>query len=247
MIKLIDNFEEYDFSSFEKDVFFYRIYSDFKTLSSFDDALFYVCLSGEKINAFFSKVGSIVTVSCSDNSACEEINEFLKVTGFSKILCDKSISSYFDGEKTSGDILKLNSVFNDFCKSKQLYTENLNDMYLLVKENFKIEFDFPEWFVDMSYRLRHNSAKFYGVYEEDKLVSGAFSLFETENTAIISSVATDVKHRGKGYGEDVVRSLLKENENKNVYVFVENEKIKKWYIKMGFMPDKMWSEIENVL
>ncbi len=247
MIKLIDNFEEYDFSSFKKDVFFYRIYSDFKTLSSFEDVLFYVCINDEKIKALISKVGSTVTISCLDDLVCEEINEFVKVIGFSKILCDKSISSCFDGEKTSGNILRFKGECDLICKAKRLYTENLKDMYSLIKENFNVEIDFPEWFVDMSYRLRHNAAKFYGIYEDDILVSGAFSLFETENTAVISSVVTDENYRHKGYGEDVVRTLINENKSKKVYVFTENDKIKKWYEKMGFVPDKMWSEIENVL
>ena len=247
MIKLIDNFEEYDFSSFEKDVFFYRICSDFKTMSGFDEALFYVCINDGKINGLISKVGSIVTLSCSDNSVCEEINEFVKVIGFSKILCDRSVSSCFNGEKVWGDILRLNSEGNYKYKAKQLYTENLKDMYYLIKKNFNVEIDFPEWFVDTSYRIRHNSAKFYGIYEDDKLVSAAFSLFETENSAVISSVVTDENCRCKGYGEDIVKALLNDNKSKNVYVFTENDNIKKWYEKMGFVPDKMWSEIENVL
>ena len=89
--------------------------------------------------------------------------------------------------------------------------------------------------------------KTYGIYEDEKLVSGAFSLFETEKSTVISSVVTDENYRCKGYGENIVKSLLNENQNKDVYVFTENDKIKKWYEKMGFVPCKMWSEIENVL
>lgn len=247
MIKLIDNFEEYDFSSFEDDVFFGRIYSDYKTMSCFDDALFYVCIEDEQIYGFISKVGSDITISCINDSICKEINEFVKIIGYNKILCDKSISVCFDGEKTSGEILVINSNGNYDCKAKQLYTENLKDMYQLIIKNFSVDIDFSQWFVDMSYRLRHNSAKFYGIYVEDKLVSGAFSLFENEKSAVISSVVTDDNFRCRGYGEDVVKSLLNENQNKDIYVFTENEKIKNWYKKMGFVPCKMWSEIENVL
>ena len=247
MIKLINNFSEYDFSAFENDVFFRRIYSDYLTLSMFDNALFYVCEDDNKISAVLSKTGSNITVSCIDDSVCEEVNEFAKIIGFDKILCDKSVSEFFDGVKLSGDILKINNKSDFRCKAKQLYTENLKDMYLLLKDNFDLCIGFPEWFVDMSYRLRHDAAKFYGLYEDNKLVSGAFSLFESENSAIISSVVTDVDYRCQGYGEDVVKSLLCENKNKDVYVFTENCKITKWYEKMGFMPDKMWSEIENVL
>lgn len=247
MIKLIDNFEEYDFSSFENDVFFQRIYSDYSIMSSFDDSLFYVCMVEEKICAFISKIGGNITVSCSDVSVCDEINEFAKMIGYSRILCDYVISSYFDGKKTSGNILRFENDYSYECKANRLYTENLKDMYQLIVKNFNVDIDFPQWFVDMSYRLRHNSAKFYGIYEDEKLVSGAFSLFETEKSTVISSVVTDENYRCKGYGENIVKSLLNENQNKDVYVFTENDKIKKWYEKMGFVPCKMWSEIENVL
>ena len=35
--------------------------------------------------------------------------------------------------------------------------------------------------------------------------------------------------------------------NKDCFVFTEIEKTENWYKNMGFVPCKMWSEIENVL
>lgn len=246
MIKLIDNFEEYDFSSFENDIFFQRIFSDFKTLSCFDDVMFYVCIT-EDIVAVISKVGGNVTLSAKKTAPFEEIREFLNVTGFSKILCSSEFSEYFEGRKKHGNILKTRDDNSDFCKAQQLYSENLKDVFYIVEKVFGFDGDFLMWVADLSHKMRHNSAHLYGIYCENKLVSSAFSLFETEKSVVISSVATLEEYRCKGFGERIVKTIIEENKDKDVYVFTENEKTDNWYKKIGFVPCEMWSEIENVL
>lgn len=247
MIKLAEDLNAYDLSSFEDDVFFQRIYSDFRTMSLFPDVYFYVCEEGNIVNAVISKVGGIITISSKENTDFEEINEFVKVVGFTKILCDKSFSCYFDGIKTSGKILKITSDEEYNEKVSSLNTENLSDMYKLMESVFGVSPDFPEWFADMCRKMRYSSADFCGIYNEKALVSAGFALFITEKSAVISSVATDENFRCKGYGERVVKTLICKNRGKDVFVFTENEKVENWYKNMGFVPCKMWSEIENVL
>lgn len=245
MIKLIDNFEEYNFSSFENDIFFQRILSDYKTLSCFDDVIFYVC-EDEEISAVISKVGGNVTLSAKETAPFEEIREFLNVTGFSKILCNNEFSEHFDGRKEYGKILKIQGGCNFSCKAEKLYSENLKDMHGLVCNVFGFDGDYFTWIADLSHRMRHDSAHLYGIYCDDKLVSGAFSLFETEKSAVISSVATLREYRHQGFGERVVKTVIAEN-SKELFVFTENERTESWYKNMGFVPCEMWSEFENVL
>lgn len=247
MIKLIDNLDDYDFSSFENDIFFQRIYSDYKSYSSFDDALFYVSVSENTVNAVFSKVNGDVTISLLKEADFYEINEFLSVLGYCVILCEDKYSEHFTGEKTSGNILKITVDEKQGCKAEMLYSENLKDMYSLIENVFSYKSDFMIWFADMSHKIRHKSASLCGIYEDDKLVSAAFSLFETENSAVISSVATLEKYRNNGYATEIVNALLSKNSKKHVYVFTENENIDKWYKKIGFTEHKKWSEIKNVL
>ncbi len=247
MIKLIDNFDFYDFSSFQEDVFFHRIYSDYKSLSAFEDALFYVSVNDEKVDAVISKIGSDVTISADKNAPFDEIYEFLNVIGCSVILCEESFSEPFHGEKTKGKILKIDCNVTNDCKADLLYTENLQDMYKLQKDVFDISFDFPFWFADISHRIRHGAADFCGIYDCDLLICGAFALFKTNKSAVISSLATKESYRRRGYGENVLKRLLNENLSKTVYVFVENEKVENWYKKFGFTEYKQWSEIKNVL
>jgi len=247
MIKLIENLNDYDFSSFENDVFFQRICSDYELCSTFNDSLFYVSVRNNNVDAVISKIKGTVTLSLLNETDLAEINEFLSVIGYYVILCDESFSEYFSGEKTSGNILKIAAEKKSICKAEMLYSEKFKDMYDLVENVFYLDVDYMNWFADMSHKIRHNSAALCGIYADNKLVSAAFSLFETEKSAVISSVATSDEYRNKGYATEIVNALLSRNSGKTVYVFTENESVDNWYKKIGFNEHKKWSEIKNVL
>ncbi len=246
MIKLLDNFESYDISNFN-DVFFEMICSDYLIFSVFDSALFYICEYDGEVCAVFSKIGGNVTLSANEKAHFDEISEFLDVIGYCKLLCESKYSIHFKGKKSSGSILKCESKESYSCKAKELYSEELKKVYELICRYFSLNMAFDEWFVDVSHKMRHSGARAYGVYCEDKLVSVSFSLFETEKSAVLSSVCTDENFRKSGFGEDVVKKVLRENIGKNVYLFADNRKIEGWYEKIGFGKYKLWSEIENVL
>lgn len=244
MIKFIDDFSGCcRFSHFD-DVFFQRIYSDFRTESVFDDTSFYVNTVNGNLMAVISKVKGSVTVSADKNADFEEIAEFLKVIGCSSILCDTEFANYFDGVKTCGKILVATPGKKTTCKAAELYTENLKDVFNLIVNAFEIKVNFNEWFADMSHKLRHNGARLFGIYSEKKLISSAFSMFETEKSAVISSFATSKEKRRQGYGEMLLKTLFSENEGKNVYAFTENTDVENWYKKFGFTDYKGWSEIK---
>lgn len=247
MIKLVENINDYDLTQFESDVFYFRILSDYKTLSVFENAMFYVSMDNDNINGVISKIDGDVTLSLCNISPLEEIKEFINLIGYSKILCNEDYSHAFDGNKTKGSILKALGKSGNLRKVKELYTEDLKDAYKLIEEAFEIKLDFMSWFADISHKMRHGGARSFGVFEDGNLVSVAFSLFETEKSAVLSSVTTKKLYRGCGFGEMAVKKVLSENVQKDVYVFTENEVAENWYKKLGFEAIGIWSEIENVL
>ncbi len=247
MIKLVENFKEYNLEDFKNNVFFGRILSDFNTLSVFEESMFYVCLNNEDVAGVVSKIDGNITLALTEKSPLEEIKEFLNAIGYSTILCDNAYSHVFDGEKTCGSILKIISNENINCKAKELYSENLKDVFDLIQEAFGLQLDFVKWCADLSHKMRHAGARLFGIYEGDVLVSCAFSLFETEFSAVMSSVSTRKEYRGKGYADEVVKKVLSENIAKSVYAFTENKNVEDWYQKLGFTKESLWSEIENVL
>ncbi len=247
MIKLTEDLTEYDLSFFEDDIFFQRIYSDFLTIGKFPKSFFYICVDDNEITAVISKICGVITLSAKENADFEEINEFVRVIGFSTILCDFSFSCHFDGKKTSGKIMKIRTDEKFGSNAEILRTDELKEAYPILKRVFRKVPDFPDWFVNTCYGVIHNSVIVSGVHYNQKLVSVAFALFVTERTAVISAVATHPEHRNRGYAMEILKKLLDENTGKEIYIFLENPLIEEYYGKLGFVPCKMWSEIENVL
>ena len=183
MIKLVEDLNGYDLSFFEDDIFFQRIYSDFNTISKLKDVFFYVCEEESEITAVISKVFGVITVSAKDNANFEEMNEFVKVIGFTVILCDNEFSCHFDGEKTYGKIMKFRTDAPLGGGGELLPAEKLRSVYRIVRENFRRVPDFSEWFVNTCLGMFRNSTMLAGVYQQEAIVSVAFALFITEKTA----------------------------------------------------------------
>ena len=247
MVKLVDDLNFYDLSSFEEDIFFHRIRSDFSVIGRFPENLFYVCESDNGITAVLSKIGGTVTISAKDSADFEELNEFVQMVGFSTILCDAQFSCCFDGKKKSGKIMKIKSDERFESSAEILDAQELKAAYPILEKCFKNLPDFSHWFVNTCYGVTHNSVIFSGIHCEKELVSVAFTLFVTDKTAVLSGVATLPSYRNRGYAMEIVKKLLDVNRGKDIYLFLENPIIEEYYAQLGFTPYKMWSEIENVL
>ncbi len=248
MIKLAENLNDYDLSLFEDDIFFMRIRSDFDVMSRFENVFFYVCKNQAEITAVISKVSDVITISASEDADFIEINEFVKAVGFTTILCEDKYAYHFEGEKTSGKIMKIRADESLESYAEVLKADDLKNVYQLLKKVFlgKIP-DFSDWFVNTCYGVIHNSVMVAGIRSKDEFVAVAFALFVTEKTAVISAVATHPEHRNRGYAFEIIKKLLNENKGKEIYLFLENPLIEEYYAKLGFVPFKMWSEIRNVI
>ncbi len=234
MIKIcsLTEIEKYNY----RDVFYYRILSDFNLYGNdFPFSSFYSCFDGEEIVSLISKIDGVITVSCIDERYKSEITEFCKITGFKTILADNNIFSscrHGDILKFKGEILNSDALISD--------SEILKDVYNILKKSFDDFPAFESWFPDISYRLRHFAGRLAVKYYEGEIVSCAFSLFESENSFVISSVATEKECRCRGFAKECIYKLLK--DNKNIFVFTENKELTDLYKSMGFAEYGKWSE-----
>ena len=170
-----------------------------------------------------------------------------KVLSASEKAMEKAVASFANIDKiTEQNQVKVLSAFTEFGISESHFAGSTGYGYG-DRGRETIDKLFAKCMGAEDSIIRHNSASLSGIYEDGKLISAAFSLFETENSAVISSVATLESHRNKGYATEIINALLSKNSDKSVYVFTENENIDKWYKKIGFTEHKKWSEIKNVL
>lgn len=185
-------------------------------------------INGETL-AFINILSGNATVFCEDNADFDEIKQFLKMQSVKSIFCNKTACEKLGLKPLNkGFIMKFNGEqkFDNILK----FTGNpiFKADYSILKQHFSMP-DYNEFVADLSFRLNHNFAH---IIEEDGGV--VFTLWETDDTAVISALAVDITKQNKGIGTKLLQSIIGQLINKEIYIYCESEKVKCFYEKNGF-------------
>ena len=76
---------------------------------------------------------------------------------------------------------------------------------------------------------------YYNIIIDDKII-GSVSIKDLENTKLLDEIYLEKGFRNKGIGTDIIMKVLKESDNKNIYLWVykENSKAVSLYKRLGF-------------
>ena len=99
--------------------------------------------------------------------------------------------------------------------------------------------DFPpveEWYLDVSYRMRHGFCRNCAIWEGDTPAASAMTVAEWQSGAVIGAVATAEEHRRKGYASVCVTALTEQlqREGKQVFICPKNAGAQRIYESIGF-------------
>lgn len=198
----------------------------------------------ETVTAVITSLSGDITLSLADEADFEEINEFLRVVGFSSIFFNKRYSCHFNLQKSeSGKIMELKK---ELPKTNHVFEEpDYKAIFdLLFSEN---EISFSDWFTDISYRVRHSAAIVDEIKVDNKTVACALCQAMTDKKALVGSVKTDENYRNKGYATRLVTRLCATLQQRGLEVFLcrENNKNKDFYSRIGFIDCGEWVSIKN--
>lgn len=99
--------------------------------------------------------------------------------------------------------------------------------------------DFEAWYVDISHRIRHGTAKAYSVNINNEIVSsGIFSSIHNNN-AVLTSVNTAPEFRCMGYGSLLVSHMMCDISG-TVFLMREKNKNEHFYSRLGFINTGKW-------
>lgn len=101
------------------------------------------------------------------------------------------------------------------------------------------------WYPDVSHRIRHHCAKIATILDGDQVVSTAMTVAETDTAAVIGQVATHSDYRSRGYAKTCINSLISRCKDKTLYILPMTEIARSLYLKMGFVPDGEWAELQR--
>lgn len=235
MIELIEN--ENDFNEWNvSDIYAVRIFSLLKSYGTkYNFAKFYRQIVGGKITAVMSCLDNNFTIALTDGFDNEEIVRFLCVNGYLTLLCDDRLvlSSRFE----EGDVMVCSSKFEtSFTDAVVDEYPKLMDLYNFIDYEGQ---DFKAWYVDISHRVRHNTAKAYTLKLNDTIIaSGILSSIYNDN-AVLTAVQTTPEYRNMGYGSALVGYICSD-VGKNVYIMREQGRNENFYSKLGFKNIGKW-------
>lgn len=237
--KVTDENEIYDFNC--DDIYSVRIKSLLAAYgTNYDFATFYCCYNGDnKKVSIISKLDNDFTVCYKDcdNEDFEEISDFINIIGYNSVLTDDRFIFKENEKYDTGAVMVTEkkveislpyAEIDEFPKLMDIY--NLDDF-----DNW----DFEAWYVDLSHRIRHKTAKAYALKVNDEIVSSAIFSSIYNSNAILTSVQTDPVFRKMGYASALVSNMICDIKGK-VYLMREKEKNENFYEKLGFENNGIW-------
>lgn len=196
--------------------------------------------SDGRISCVISKFYDSVTV-VSKSESIYEIRDFINMIGYRNLEMNLGTCQKL-GFKASS--VKKAYVFTGTTESlgaESLAEEYYRQLYNLVSKNISGSFSDSEeaylsFLSDFTFRKRRLLARCKGFVENNKLVSSVITAAESDSSALLSAVASDIGVRGKGYGKKTVLTMVDEllKEKKKVFVIALNESAESFYEHIGF-------------
>ena len=233
MIYYIDNTRLSDLQTliYEKNIYACKIACLLESYGlKYDFAEFWIQYENDMPVTAISKFYGDMTVYATDKTDFDELKEFFMITGFSSVLCEKEIFP----DSYSGIVMEKISENADV---KAEVNPNLSEVYRLLEscksDNFEVP-SYKDFILDMSHKIRHETALCVGVREGEKLVATAMTVAQSETCAIIGAVATDKNYRKWGYGSQCVKALCHLLNGRKIFIMRDESENECFYKSMGF-------------
>ncbi|EAX96052.1 acetyltransferase, GNAT family-related protein [Trichomonas vaginalis G3] len=192
-----------------------------------------------KVNACFVRYFKILFMSSYDHIVVHDFVE--EIINKFNIECYAGETSYLQlydfkdlPKKTNMTLAHLTKKLNEpnLPLVKKLGAEHAEMMVDLMHRAFESNIDLDEVRND----LQSNSARAYGIFDGDKLISMAKSQAESEKLAMVVYVCSDKNYRGKGYASMCSDKISYElqSEGKTPCLYYVDPLAAKIYLKLGY-------------
>ena len=235
MIKKIDSEALFDCWK-KRDLYSIRILSLLKSYGcKYQFCSFYRQEINGKITAILSKLDNNVTLALDDGYDREELVHFFCITGYSGILTSDEfeLSSRYD----EGAVMVCHSK-HDVPLADVHIDEypKLMDLFNFVDYSSQ---DFKAWYVDISHRVRHQTAKAYTLNVDGEIVSSGILSSIYDGNAVLTAVRTKDEYQRMGYGSKLVNYICADVTGA-VYIMRDWDLNEEFYQKIGFENAGKW-------
>lgn len=235
MIERINEIKEYDDWKI-RDIYSVRILSLIKSYGcKYQFAVFYKQVIDGKITAILSKLDGDFTLSVADGFDNDELLRFFCITGYNTILSSDAFSlgaSYEEGAvmccASKPECVLHNCEVDEYPK--------LMDLFNFVDYDMQ---DFKAWYVDISHRVRHKTAKAYTLTVRDNMISSGILSSIIDGYSVLTGVRTADGFMNMGYGSALVKYIMNDVKG-TVYIMRDRDRNESFYTKIGFKNIGNW-------
>ncbi len=220
----------------ERDIFSIRILSLLNSYGCrYQFATFYLQENEGEITAALSKLDGDVTLALREGADTQELLHFFCVTGYHTILCSDAFvfgAKYEEGSvmscTTKWEPVQTDAVVDEYPK--------LMDLFNFTDYNTQ---DFQSWYVDISHRVRHGTAKAYTLCNDNGIIASGILSSIVGDDAILSAVRCTDAQRRKGYGSALVKHICNDVCG-TVCIMREKGTNEAFYQRLGFKENGNW-------
>lgn len=212
---------------------------------------FWLEKQNEKTTAAFCRYYDAV-IFCGEGS--DEASDFIKLLSPCSVLYDKdSLLNITRMKRSEGETMQYfpeKCIYSPTLDDKYILYRSggdmkpLKDVYNLLQSSFPNEQigSFDDFFVDISHRVRHNSAEVYAIYYNNTLVSTLTVTAKTDTVAVIGSIATFDEYRCKGIAGALLSNISEQHFKEGRKVFLHRKEKILLYERCGFEVVGKWIE-----
>lgn len=220
----------------KKDIYTLKIFALLKSYGTqYHFASFYRQTVDGKVTAIMSKLDNDITLALDDGFDNAELVRFFCITGHGFILCSPEFE--IGAKYEEGIVMSCDKKF-DFQMDGVTVDEypKLMDLYNFVDYENQ---DFKSWYVDISHRVRHNTAKAYTLNINGNIISSGILSSIYNNDALLTAVRTSDEFRRMGYGSCLVAHICNDVKG-TVYLMRDKDINENFYKKLGFENIGVW-------
>lgn len=184
--------------------------------------------------AAYGKLDGVMRIA-GDIADAGEARGFLRAVGAGSVFCGGENAARLGlSVQEQGAVLK--KVLSGETSAPE--TVSIQALYAVLKETGMAS-DFEPFYLDLSHRLRHGTARCAALYDTGKMIATASAVLGGE-AALITAVAVLPGFQRRGFGKAVMRKIEAQLGARTAYVLRAAHENERFYASLGYTPCGTW-------
>ncbi|MGN0478712.1 MAG: GNAT family N-acetyltransferase [Hominenteromicrobium sp.] len=165
----------------------------------------------------------------------EEARAFLKAVGAQRVICDEKNAVLLAPEPEMRGVILQKALYGGEAAGGEV---SLRALYEVLRENGMAS-EFEPFYLDLSHRVRHGTARCAALYRGEEMTAAAAALLGGKE-ALITAVAVRPAFHRRGLGREIMGEIEARLGTRTAYVLRAEHENEAFYASLGYTPCGVW-------